>query len=714
MKKLIFILFFIPLVASSTNYYVKNGGNNTLSGTSDANAWETIAKINASSFSGGDTIFFKCGDKFIGTLTVPSNGSAGNPIVFDAYGTGDDPILTPNDEIAGITWSAYGAEGIYSTTDIPYNPGNLLINWGNKINKIDDRWFVTPQSLINNWTSLDFMRLPSDTSWTVNYISNIKFWDALDALYCYDTGTGTTYIRFRNGEDPNDSILVFSRQGVDYAAITITSRYYITIRNLHLIGGHAGIRIYNSTMQSNNILIDSCYIESSNEKIRIGSSDAITVSNCTLTNNYLSSYSPGAWEYGTTYEDGVQFNYYAFFKNIVDGSSDSERADAAIGMTGGMSDSCSFHNNTITKCANGIALFGHNMRCYSNSITGTSSSAIYTMPVGPTYIYDNYIVDANLGVRFGSVDATTYDTREHYVYRNRIYIPDAGEMIYIHYQNTGVSVTEAYIYHNSCICKRGVQLSSYADNYIPRETGFMFVNNIISASQNAVLGWSGMVNHANLFIWDYNWSSGLYHGQSSAVWIPVPNNIVYTSGPTFWDHSIDPPDFTNTLESEGEVIDAGIDVSAEFTLLGVVYDALPGIDPGDYQGDPDIGWYEYGLPDAVVLTTLRPKWTSSTTALGGGNVVSDGGTDVTERGVCWNTTGTPTTADGKIAHASGGVGSYTVTLTPLVRGTVYYVRAYAINSEGTSYGDEYRFQKLILHKGNKPLFSSTGKILYID
>jgi hypothetical protein len=46
---------------STTTYFVKNGGNDALSGRSDANAWATISKVNSTSFSAGDTVSLKCG-----------------------------------------------------------------------------------------------------------------------------------------------------------------------------------------------------------------------------------------------------------------------------------------------------------------------------------------------------------------------------------------------------------------------------------------------------------------------------------------------------------------------------------------------------------------------------------------------------------------------------------------------------------------------------
>ncbi|MBP1641270.1 MAG: hypothetical protein H6Q17_2853, partial [Bacteroidetes bacterium] len=75
---------------------------------------------------------------------------------------------------------------------------------------------------------------------------------------------------------------------------------------------------------------------------------------------------------------------------------------------------------------------------------------------------------------------------------------------------------------------------------------------------------------------------------------------------------------------------------------------------------------------------------TSTTAAGSATVALDGGDTVTERGLVWNTTGTPTTSDNKITNGSG-TGSFTAIITGLSVGNTYYVRAYAINSKGTSY-----------------------------
>ena len=79
------------------------------------------------------------------------------------------------------------------------------------------------------------------------------------------------------------------------------------------------------------------------------------------------------------------------------------------------------------------------------------------------------------------------------------------------------------------------------------------------------------------------------------------------------------------------------------------------------------------------------------TARSGGEVVNDGGAAVTERGVCWNSSGNPTTTDPHISYPTGGTGAFICDISGLIRGTSYHVRAYAINSVGTAYGSDVFF-----------------------
>ena len=95
----------------------------------------------------------------------------------------------------------------------------------------------------------------------------------------------------------------------------------------------------------------------------------------------------------------------------------------------------------------------------------------------------------------------------------------------------------------------------------------------------------------------------------------------------------------------------------------------------------------YKLP---TVTTIEPTNIDYHTAKVNAEVTDDGGATVTERGICYSTSANPTTASTKVTSGTGS-GAFSVNLTDLSDSTTYYVRAYAINRKGTSYGEEYSF-----------------------
>ena len=91
-----------------------------------------------------------------------------------------------------------------------------------------------------------------------------------------------------------------------------------------------------------------------------------------------------------------------------------------------------------------------------------------------------------------------------------------------------------------------------------------------------------------------------------------------------------------------------------------------------------------------VVTTKSASNITHISAMCGGNVTNDGGASVFSRGICWSTSPNPTVS-GNHATSGSGTGEYSCSITGLSQNTKYYVRAYATNSVGTSYGDEKSF-----------------------
>lgn len=97
---------------------------------------------------------------------------------------------------------------------------------------------------------------------------------------------------------------------------------------------------------------------------------------------------------------------------------------------------------------------------------------------------------------------------------------------------------------------------------------------------------------------------------------------------------------------------------------------------------------------APELTTTAVTAVTLNSAATGGNITDNGGSQVTARGIVWGTAPNPTTTGNKTTNGTGS-GNFVSNITGLTPGTVYYVRSYATNSSGTSYGAQVVFSTSI-------------------
>jgi hypothetical protein len=96
-----------------------------------------------------------------------------------------------------------------------------------------------------------------------------------------------------------------------------------------------------------------------------------------------------------------------------------------------------------------------------------------------------------------------------------------------------------------------------------------------------------------------------------------------------------------------------------------------------------------GVPE---VETLPATNITTSSADCNGNVLNDGGFDITQNGICWSITNTdPKLSDNVVNDATPGTGNFTIPLSSLSIGT-YYFKAFAINSKGTAYGDVETFE----------------------
>jgi Protein of unknown function (DUF1566) len=140
----------------------------------------------------------------------------------------------------------------------------------------------------------------------------------------------------------------------------------------------------------------------------------------------------------------------------------------------------------------------------------------------------------------------------------------------------------------------------------------------------------------------------------------------------------------------------------------------PGV-PGQYLTYNAGGLPVWSGAGTVALSTAAASGITQTTAISGGTISADGGASITARGIVWATSPSPTIALSTKTNDGSGTGTFTSTINGLLAGYTYYVRSYATNINGTSYGNPINF---VSAAGGGPFTIGQsyggGIIFYID
>lgn len=107
--------------AVGRTFYLSTKGDDANDGLSPSTSFASLAKLNAV-LSAGDTAKLKRGETFFGTFRPKASGTAAAPILVEAYGKGDKPIITGFKALT--QWSAVGG-GLYQAVLDPA-PAGLL------------------------------------------------------------------------------------------------------------------------------------------------------------------------------------------------------------------------------------------------------------------------------------------------------------------------------------------------------------------------------------------------------------------------------------------------------------------------------------------------------------------------------------------------------------------------------------------------------------
>ena len=153
------------------------------------------------------------------------------------------------------------------------------------------------------------------------------------------------------------------------------------------------------------------------------------------------------------------------------------------------------------------------------------------------------------------------------------------------------------------------------------------------------------------------------------------------SEPTINDSHLYTEENTNDYEFRM----TGLDGSSTYYVKAYIKSNVGGISYGNTKTFTTLS-----APANATVTTNQVTNITPNSATCYGYVTDDAGFYVSDRGVCWNNQGNPN-VNGSHKSAGPGTGEFSVTLNNLSSETTYYVRAYATNAAGTSYGDEVAF-----------------------
>ena len=519
-------IFFISLAitSSATVYYVSANGNDSNTGTSPDQAWQSLDRVNSLTPSPGDQILFDRGGQWYGTINLTVSGSSGNPIVIGAYGTGAKPILSGFTTITS-GWTNEG-NGIFSypiTSDSETNMvaiDGVEYGKGREPNADEDYWTyesysgrssITDNQLSSSpdWDGADLVKRSNDWSWdryiitshsgtTINYTNYSGFssvWTGVNGNgyfiqndlrtldqfgeWYHDEEAGKFYLYFGN-RNPNEySIQVATKDELIY-----TRTYdYITITDLEIRGSIKNA--INTGYLSNNITVQNCDISYAGyDGIHIWGSNGVANNNTIHDINQSAIRIIGA-------SSTITYNKISRV-GIIIGS--SPRYYNAIMNDNGAGSVVSY--NTIENVGyNGILLYGENTKIQYNFINRTNlnqndGGGIYTS--ASTMSNAGMLIDHNI----------VLNTEGNSKGGNTSYIMAEG--IYLDEYSNHITVSNNTVAYNGY---SGIKLHKAHDivieNNISFKNGFtsLFLQNSMRDENNLInntIRYNQFVNEANV------------------------------------------------------------------------------------------------------------------------------------------------------------------------------------------------------------------------
>ncbi len=252
-------------------------------------------------------------------------------------------------------------------------------------------------------------------------------------------------------------------------------------------------------------------------------------------------------------------------------------------------------------------------------------------------------------------------------YSDAIAVSGSGTQTY-NYSITGLDANKGYDYYimlwnnNTDVSAADGDIESFTTNEAPTATA-----PTVDSKAQTTASITGGANAKG------NGTYDAYIGYKTGI-----NGYTYVAG--------SPSTVSGSSETSFTADLSGLDANTTYKVVSVLHD---GSDFVATSSETSFTTDAVSTPTVETAATIDniTKTDADNTA---NKITNNGGADITDKGIVWSTSTSPTTADNKNSVGSGD-GDFNGTLTSLSVGTKYYVRAYATNSEGTSYGAERNF-----------------------
>ena len=598
-------------------YYVSPNGSDNENGSAE-HPFATIQKA-ADAAGPGSQIIVRAGT-YREYVTIKNSGTGESPVIFSGErGSNGEwkTIIDPGIPVTKWEPAPEIGSGVYKTTGIPFRPycmtldGKLIVRISDNLMELGEKGKslkeLTSDSMNNNsMGGFTLLSLPENTISSHGQLcgKTVDFWDGVEVMYGYVDKK--TYIRFRNGENPNGKSIKASDKK---PAVNIADKSNIIIRDFMICGARESIFVEGKKAR-NNIIENNCLKHGINRvHITSGSSNNI-VKNNIMTLGYLR----GELFRAGSQDDKLGRHLYTVFKYMV-GPHLSDDRGVYINAAGKNNEAC---GNIIYGGLLGISVKATpDLNIHDNIICNMSSVGLVTATndlkenspankdkcVSGGKFYDNMIYDCGINLRIHCY-ANYSIPRKEYFYGNLLYQPkNAGMQIFVcHLRDPwplgNLDEQQIYIYQNTIyngsffhikgsletLKKRG-----FPEN---RRLSFFLVNNMI------------LTPITDPEIIERTRKQGTELFANNLLFTTIPGNIPVNN------ISVSPAEeskcvsltMKNTplgampylqLPLESPARHAGIDLSQSFTVDGKQYPSMPGMKKGYFNGNtPDLGAFQ--------------------------------------------------------------------------------------------------------------------------